>query len=1024
VGNKLYPVYLWFYNAAITGNLTGCTATATQGGAVLGSDNLAVSNVIELQTAGTGRMTLYMPAGAATDVSVKHASLNGGSALTRTGQTIVPNTTDNNIVMLDEVGVLSSMDLANGNITIEDEYGKLKFSYYDDSKTLQTAVRQSYVNTYEIKQTNSGTATTPNTLTIKNTKGEVKLLLNGLNIQTTQDVDIISVENAQVKLLLQGNIKLQRYRVSNGDQSANAVRVSSNSALTIEDYLGDSEVGSLDTGTPNYFGTGIGGRRVYGTSVTEATGNITINSGIITATGFSAAGIGNSDTSTGRGGKITINGGTVTATTGQYSSAIGGLGASCNVEINGGNVTATGGPSSTAIGGGLTSGGSVTINGGYVKAIGGQDAGAIGGIGASTKAFPCPDITISGGTIVAVAGTNGVSIGRGLNGTGGSLTITGGNISATSTNLTATNGKDNGCKYLYQTGEMNAGQFSNLPVKHTYYNVNGASDIDGKYYAFIPYSYTATWVVEGTVMEVDSVTDYMIPAYKGTTPTKTDDQALYLFKGWTPEVTALTGNETFTAQFSALRKDGDTYLISNADEWRLFAYAASLNTSANAKMTADVNLGTDQSMIGSSGKAYAGTFDGQGHVLTIGLNLGGSYVAPFSYVAGATIKNLKVTGTLVSGGNHPGGLIGCLDRTATISQCEVNVAINVTYDGYAYLGGMVGELKNQVNDCPVLADCSFTGSITGTHIYGCGGFLYLSNGSYLPMFKNCVFAGSFNASNPGGSASTFKFANFDFYSIKAENGLIYPSGTGWILLGPYSWLSLSDAVALLQGTSRTDEVWIYDPTANCPMLKIFAKAAQTGITSAGRGTYYNSTAWSVPTGMKVYTVNSVDNGYARAVEYTGKVVPADTAVIVDGAAGDYTLNFARDDQQTAPADNILKGTDVATSLTSTDDYLYQFSYGLSTSSNKDVLGFWWQGATSTGHSLSNGAHKAYLQGNYGNSAVRGFELDFGDLTDGIKTAVDAATSDGPWFTIGGQRLNGRPTQGGLYINNGHKVIIK
>jgi hypothetical protein len=52
--------------------------------------------------------------------------------------------------------------------------------------------------------------------------------------------------------------------------------------------------------------------------------------------------------------------------------------------------------------------------------------------------------------------------------------------------------------------------------------------------------------------------------------------------------------------------------------------------------------------------------------------------------------------------------------------------------------------------------------------------------------------------------------------------------------------------------------------------------------------------------------------------------------------------------------------------------------------------------------------------------------------DGTTTAINFATFSNDvekmnaegWYTIGGQKLNGAPTQKGLYINNGKKVIIK
>ena len=62
------------------------------------------------------------------------------------------------------------------------------------------------------------------------------------------------------------------------------------------------------------------------------------------------------------------------------------------------------------------------------------------------------------------------------------------------------------------------------------------------------------------------------------------------------------------------------------------------------------------------------------------------------------------------------------------------------------------------------------------------------------------------------------------------------------------------------------------------------------------------------------------------------------------------------------------------------------------------------------------------------SSVRAFVLNFGDdETTGIISVHDSGfTVNGSdaWYTIDGRRLDGKPTQRGIYINNGKKVAIK
>ena len=140
---------------------------------------------------------------------------------------------------------------------------------------------------------------------------------------------------------------------------------------------------------------GIGG------NYSEPCGALTINGGIITATGgYDCAGIG------GEYGSITINGGNITATGGDraYLGPERGTGGSgigctsikyhCTVSIRGGTVTATG-----IYQPGI--GGDVTISGGTVTATGGVGCPGIGGKDRT--------VTITGGSVTSIDGPPQIS---------------------------------------------------------------------------------------------------------------------------------------------------------------------------------------------------------------------------------------------------------------------------------------------------------------------------------------------------------------------------------------------------------------------------------------------------------------------------------------------------------------------------------------------------------------------------------------------------------------------------------------
>ena len=178
-----------------------------------------------------------------------------------------------------------------------------------------------------------------------------------------------------------------------------------------------------------YYGAGIGG------SGGGSGGNITINGGQVVANaGSEAAAIGGSSSGSlhGSSGNIIINGGTVTATpnSGGYSCGIGAgkAGKLDSVTINGGIITASG-STAAAIGTANYSGtdnGIIAINGGKVTAtVTGGSAPAIGNNKTGTV-----DVTITGGYVEAVGGTASAGIGGGQNANSGQITIRGGTVIA------------------------------------------------------------------------------------------------------------------------------------------------------------------------------------------------------------------------------------------------------------------------------------------------------------------------------------------------------------------------------------------------------------------------------------------------------------------------------------------------------------------------------------------------------------------------------------------------------------------
>lgn len=201
------------------------------------------------------------------------------------------------------------------------------------------------------------------------------------------------------------------------------------------------------------------------------------------------------------------------------------------------------------------------------------------------------------------------------------------------------------------------------------------------------------------------------------------------------------------------------FAIASADDWTTFATNVSKGyTTLNAKLTADINLGegTYAGMIGTSSKPYSGTFDGQGHTVTVNYttyNTNNIFVAPFRYISGATIKNLNTAGTFTVANKCAAGIVGDVSTGAsTIENCRSSVKIVSSISGDGTHGGLVAQVHE--GGTVSIKDCIFDGSITGSSTKNCGGFIgWVDNAG--STITNSLQAGTFGISRDGFS---FTFA--------------------------------------------------------------------------------------------------------------------------------------------------------------------------------------------------------------------------------------------------------------------------
>lgn len=191
------------------------------------------------------------------------------------------------------------------------------------------------------------------------------------------------------------------------------------------------------------------------------------------------------------------------------------------------------------------------------------------------------------------------------------------------------------------------------------------------------------------------------------------------------------------------------------------------------------------------------------------------------------------------------------------------------------------------------------------------------------------------------------------------------------------------------------------------------------ISSVGYATFYDSKySYEIPTGVTAKTYTLAEDGITLNESKTyneGELLPADEAVVLEGAQGAYTFNYAAT-EETKDESNVLKGTDEATTLNE-EGYKY---YVLSVKGGDPAtIGFYFQNEGGT--VLNNGAHKAYLQVADAAEAKTFYALNGGEATAISGVATDKVASNEA-FDLQGRRVE-NPVKG-LYIMNGKKVVVK
>ena len=473
----------------------------------------------------------------------------------------------------------------------------------------------------------------------------------------------------------------------------------------------------------------------------------------------------------------------------------------------------------------------------------------------------------------------------------------------------------------------------------------------------------------------------------------------------------------------------------------------------------------------TAGPRFLGTFDGDGHTISgIRINnptsnsqgifgfLGLFKGTSIEYVKYGSVKNLTVSNTNIIGNGYLGGIAGYLDGIA-ITNCHATSTVSIQAHG-THGGGIVGRhQEGNISYCTSAVTINPADADNGSNLGGIAGTFYSERSSFSHNLAVGVNVGGVEGKRIGaligsvGTASSRVDANFEhnYYS----NCIV---GTGEMpnivdrgccetrrVSGKYNpyFTDLPENDGAVPGFA------LFDDGDNSKAIALAATAGGSIDVKLVDRKLWKDGAWntlclpfdvtiegSVLDGADVRALDTNATGHDHATGLDDGTLylnfTAEGAVTEIKAGTPYIIKWPA-----ATPDNIenpvFQGVTVKNGLNDVTftggAFKGTYKKITYTEENKSILFlgadntlYWPQPSGDTNPSI--GACRAYFELGGGQQA-RDFVLNFDD--DHTTRIVDnkrETITNNQWYTLDGRKLTSKPMTKGLYIHNGHKVVIK